>query len=149
MVLEVTMTTKCGLSEERSAVKCSVSCSNDALTSELKGVLATAPELERAREHFALLADATRLRILVLLSPGRRLCVCDLSQALDMSVASTSHHLRKLRDSGILRSESDGKFVYYMLADRSARAAVLEMAERLGPEPCCGVSKSSDPVAVG
>lgn len=76
--------------------------------------------LDEARALFAALADRTRLRILQALMRADELCVCDVAHVLGMSVAATSHHLRKLRDLKILKHRNDGKMAYYSLRDRFA-----------------------------
>jgi DNA-binding transcriptional ArsR family regulator len=76
--------------------------------------------LEEARAMFAALADRTRLRILHALMRAEELCVCDVAHVLGMSVASASHHLRKLRELKILKHRNDGKMAYYSLRDRFA-----------------------------
>lgn len=75
------------------------------------------PRLERARTLFALLADQQRLKILLALKAGSELCVGELARVLGVSVSVTSHHLRKLRDLGILEDRSEGKLAYYSLRE--------------------------------
>ncbi len=82
--------------------------------------------LEEARVLFAALADQTRLRILHALTLANELCVCDVAHVLGMSVASASHHLRKLRELKILEHRNDGKMAYYAVANRS----VADLATR-------------------
>jgi len=72
--------------------------------------------LEGTRKIFALLADQNRLLILHALQTGRELCVCDLAHVLDTSVATASHHLRRLRDLGLLSTRRQGKLVLYSLS---------------------------------
>jgi ArsR family transcriptional regulator len=60
------------------------------------------------------LADEARLRILGLLAE-RELCVCELVGALKLSQPLVSHHLRVLRDAGLLIPRRKGKWVYYTL----------------------------------
>ena len=66
---------------------------------------------------FHLLADATRLRSVVLLHAEGRLCVCELVHALDVSQPKISRHLAQLRDAGLLTDERRGQWVHYRLAD--------------------------------
>jgi ArsR family transcriptional regulator len=75
------------------------------------------------------LADETRLHVVRQLMDGPR-CVGDLNEALGIEQSLLSHHLRVLREAGILTSERDGKRVLYRLAPgveraRSARAIDL------------------------
>jgi DNA-binding transcriptional ArsR family regulator len=70
---------------------------------------------------FALLANATRLRLLLSLYPAPHespeMCVCDLAAITEASQSMTSHQLRLLRESGLVESRRAGKMVLYRLAD--------------------------------
>ena len=70
----------------------------------------------KAADVFALLNDPTRLRILWLLSHSEE-CVTNISITIGMSAPAVSHHLRLLRQTGLLQNRRDGKEVYYKLAD--------------------------------
>lgn len=72
---------------------------------------------------FQALADEKRLRIVEVLQAGER-CVCDLQSSLDLGQSLLSHHLRVLREAGLVRSRRDGRWVHYALSDE-----VLMMAE--------------------
>lgn len=60
--------------------------------------------------------DETRLRIMDALS-HEVMCVCDLSQLLQMTQSATSHQLRYLRQMNLVKSNKVGKVVYYRLSD--------------------------------
>lgn len=81
---------------------------------------ATAASLRHAEEAAAalkLLADATRLRLYVLLRRGEA-CVCELAAELGLAENLVSHHLGILRRAGLLedrRDLSDARWVYYRL----------------------------------
>lgn len=62
------------------------------------------------------LAEETRLKSLLLISLKGSLCVCDLTQALDLSQPKVSRHLSELRKAGILEDERRGKWVFYGLS---------------------------------
>jgi len=64
---------------------------------------------------FKMLADETRLAILVLLVRKSELCVCDLTTQLQLSQPKISRHLAALRGAGLLRSRKQGQWVYYRL----------------------------------
>ena len=74
--------------------------------------------LASAQVLFSALSDKSRLKILLALSDGKELCVCDVASLLNVKVAAVSHHLRKLRDLKILKHRNDGKLAYYSLADQ-------------------------------
>ena len=99
---------------------CNVPCFKEELVARLKREMPSEEALEEARVLFAALADRMRLRILHALMCADELCVCDVAHVLGMSVAAASHHLRKLRQLGILKLRNDGKMAYYSLRDRFA-----------------------------
>jgi ArsR family transcriptional regulator len=75
------------------------------------------------------IAEPTRARIVALLGHGEH-CVCDVGDTLALSPALVSHHLRALRDSGLLRERRSGRWVYYSLdldALEKLRAAVSDL----------------------
>lgn len=64
---------------------------------------------------FKCLADETRLSIVLLVSAHRELCVCDLTEKLNLSQPKISRHLALLRASGLLADRRQGQWVYYRL----------------------------------
>lgn len=63
------------------------------------------------------LADEKRLKICFSLLLEDELCVCDLANILDASVATTSHHLRYLNQAKVLDFRKEGKNAFYRLKD--------------------------------
>ncbi len=110
--------------------RCNVPCFKEEVVARVKRGLPPEPDLEAARALFAALADRTRLRILHALLGAEELCVCDVAHVLGMSVAATSHHLRKLRQLGILGLRNDGKMAYYSLRDRFAAELATHATRR-------------------
>jgi ArsR family transcriptional regulator len=62
---------------------------------------------------FKALSDPVRLRLLSLIASGPEICVCDLTGAFDVTGATISHHLRVLRETGLVDGERRGSWVYY------------------------------------
>lgn len=60
------------------------------------------------------LADENRLKIIACLSSGEK-CVCQLTEAIDIPQNLMSHHLRVLKDIGLVSDERRGRWVYYSL----------------------------------
>jgi ArsR family transcriptional regulator len=60
------------------------------------------------------LADPTRVRIVAALRRGE-LCVCELSDALQVTQSTLSTHLQVIRDASLVRTRREGKWVYYAL----------------------------------
>ena len=81
-----------------------------------------------AADVFGMLCDSTRLRILWLLCHTEE-CVSDIAAAVDMSSPAVSHHLRTLKQSGLITSRRDGKEVLYTLADTEAAGLVHNMID--------------------
>jgi ArsR family transcriptional regulator len=64
---------------------------------------------------FKCLADDTRLRCLSLLHKQGKLCVCELTYALDMLQPKISRHLAQLRQCQLLIDSREGQWVYYQI----------------------------------
>jgi DNA-binding transcriptional ArsR family regulator len=111
---------------------CNIPCFKGELVARLLRGMPEASRLDRALTVFGALADRQRLKILYALRDGEELCVCDVAHVLGTSVSTASHHLRKLRDMGILKDRDDGKMVYYSLQDSSAAALVSEALAQVG-----------------
>ena len=63
------------------------------------------------------IAEPNRILIIYSLADGHK-CVNDIAKALDMSQPTVSHHLKILKDTGILQSDRDGQQVFYSLTDK-------------------------------
>ncbi|MGM0471682.1 MAG: ArsR/SmtB family transcription factor [Bacillota bacterium] len=67
-------------------------------------------------DTFKVLGDPTRIKIINALS-NVELCVCDISEHLDMSSSAVSHQLRILRNLNLVKYRKEGRSVYYSLDD--------------------------------
>ncbi|RZJ91932.1 MAG: transcriptional regulator [Chryseobacterium sp.] len=63
----------------------------------------------------ALTGNEVRLKILFLLNREGKLCPCDLSDILGMTIPAISQHLRKLKDGGMIHSVKSGQTVFYSI----------------------------------
>jgi len=66
-------------------------------------------------QFFKCLSDDTRLRCVALLQKEGKLCVCELTAALDLSQPKISRHLASLRQCGLLQDSREGQWVYYQI----------------------------------
>jgi ArsR family transcriptional regulator len=66
---------------------------------------------------FKALGDPVRLRLVSLIGArqGGEVCVCDLTSAFDLTQPTISHHLKVLREAGLIDSKRRGTWVYYRL----------------------------------
>src|SRR5690606_4020622 len=74
-------------------------------------------EAAKHARDFKALGDPVRLRILSLVAShdGGEACVCDLTSAFDLSQPTISHHLKVLKEVGLLTSERRASWVYYRI----------------------------------
>jgi ArsR family transcriptional regulator len=88
----------------------------------------TADQAERLAPSFKALGDPIRLRLLSLIAShaGGEACVCDLTDGFDVSAPTISHHLKVLREIGLVTSERRGTWVYYR-----AEPAALDLLSTL------------------
>lgn len=87
---------------------------------------------------FQTLGDSNRLKIINFI--GERDCsVSEIVESVGLSQPLVSHHLKTLRESGILETERKGPFIYYKLKDKrilSALGILLEIAGEQGEKEC-------------
>ena len=85
---------------------------------------------------FKALADPVRLRLLSVIASfeGGQACVCDLTGPFDVSQPTISHHLRVLREAGLIDSERRGTWVYYwVLPEALGRLGALLATDGMTP----------------
>ena len=83
-----------------------------------------------AAARFRALGDETRLRLLEHLTTGER-SVATLMEDTGLGQSLVSHHLRALREAGLVRARRDGRWVYYSIAEpalTSTRLTLYELA---------------------
>jgi DNA-binding transcriptional ArsR family regulator len=87
---------------------------------------------ERARAvtalRFRALGDETRLRVFEALVDGER-CVSELMDALELGQSLVSHHLRTLRQAGLVTLRRDGRRIHYAIAEPALAAVRLALYE--------------------
>lgn len=110
---------------------CQVRCVNMDLVAQASEQLPEGDLLEEAQILFNALADKSRLKILAALSTSEELCVCDIAALLNIKIATTSHHLRKLRDLKILKYRNEGKLAYYSLRDQRVAEILSHTLKKL------------------
>ena len=99
------------------------------------GHMPAAEEFQAISDVFKLLSDSSRSRIFWLLCHCEE-CVINLSAMLEMSSPAVSHHLRPLRDSGLIVSRREGKEVYYRAADTEVSRLLHNMIEQVMEIAC-------------
>lgn len=83
-------------------------------------------DAEAIAPMFKALGDPVRLRLASMIAASPEVCVCEITPAFALSSATISHHLKTLREAGLVDSERRGTFVYYWI-----RPEALEPLSRL------------------
>ena len=87
-------------------------------------------EAERMANALRVVADPARLRLVNLLASRPEVCVCDLCPPLGLSQPTVSHHLKVLRDAGLVDREKRGRWAFYSLRPEPLEALRAALAPR-------------------
>ena len=92
-------------------------------------------QFELYEKKFKALADQKRLEIMYMLCQKGQTCVCDLTEALEMTQSKLSYHLKILLEANLITKETKGTWSYYDLND-------TEVNHLLSEELCCVFRKT-------
>ena len=104
-------------------------------TAAMQELLRDGAHFQNIADIFRQLGDPNRIRIFWLLCHCEE-CVVNIAAMMDMSSPAVSHHLRILRDSGLLTTRRDGKEVYYHAADTAQARLLHELIEQVMDVAC-------------
>ncbi len=100
------------------SIKCIRLYADKVQINECKKKLKTnASSFSQLSKVLELACNEVRLKILFLLEEEDRLCPCDLSDILGMSIPAVSQHLRKLKDGNMIEATREGQTIYYSLKE--------------------------------
>ena len=89
-------------------------------------------ELQQFTDDLQILAHPIRMQILDILGQSREaVCVCDLEAALPIKQPTVSHHLRLLREAGLIDCERQGLWAYYFVQRDALTALRARITDRL------------------
>ncbi|MGZ5209083.1 MAG: ArsR/SmtB family transcription factor [Sulfuricurvum sp.] len=71
--------------------------------------------MEKLIQLAKIFSDINRLKILVLVLRDTKVCVCEICDTLELSQPLVSRHLKQMKESNILESQQEGKWVIYSL----------------------------------
>ena len=83
---------------------------------------------EDLARRFKALGDPTRVAIVNRLAGAGDVCVCDLVETCDLSQPTVSHHLKILREAGLVESQRRGTWAYYRLVPGAVEALSRALA---------------------
>jgi ArsR family transcriptional regulator len=81
----------------------------------LRAAPLSAEQADELAPVFKALGDPVRLRLLSMIAARSEICVCELTPAFALSQPTISHHLKLLRQAGLIDCERRGTWVYYWL----------------------------------
>lgn len=100
---------------------CDCVCIHEKETTKAIAELDKFREIDDVCEFYKNFSDSTRLKIICILDKLKRMCVCDVAVALNMTKSAISHQLKYLKDNNLIVSEKIGKIVFYSLADKHVK----------------------------
>jgi ArsR family transcriptional regulator len=89
----------------------------------------TTEEASTVAPLFKALGDPVRLRLMSMIASTAEACVCDLTEAFEVSGPTISHHLKVLREAGLVDCERRGTWVWYWVRPQ----ALESLGTLLGP----------------
>ncbi len=96
----------------------------------------SAPQAGELARAFKALGEPVRLRLLSLIAShaGGEACVCDLTGAFALSGPTISHHLKVLREAGVIEGERRGTWIYYRVRPEMLRVLSDALLPSEAPE---------------
>ena len=104
-------------------------------TAAMQELLRDGAHFQNIADIFRQLGDPNRIRIFWLPCHCEE-CVVNIAAMVDMSSPAVSHHLRVLKDSGLLSSRREGREVYYRASDAAQSRLLHEMIEQVMDVAC-------------
>ncbi|GEL48150.1 transcriptional regulator [Cellulomonas hominis] len=95
----------------------------------------TADEAEKLAGIFKAVADPARLRLLSIIAShdGGEACVCDLTEPLELSQPTVSHHLKVLVEAGLVTRDKRGRWAYFAVVPDALDALGKVLTTRHNP----------------
>jgi ArsR family transcriptional regulator len=90
------------------------------------------PDCEEKARFVSVLMEPQRIKILRLLRSGER-CVCEIERSLGVPQNLVSHHLKILREAGLVVSRKEGQFVYYARVEDRIHQLTRSLDELVKP----------------
>ncbi|WP_124067600.1 metalloregulator ArsR/SmtB family transcription factor [Clostridium sp. E02] len=110
--------------------QCDFICVHESIVNQVIKAMPKDQELIDLADFFKIFGDATRIRILYVLSQSE-MCVCDIANLLKMGQSAISHQLRILKQMRLVKNRRDGKTVFYSLADGHIETILAQGMEHI------------------
>ena len=86
--------------------------------------------LQDLGDLFKIFGDTARIKIMYALYEDE-MCVCAISELLNMTQSAISHQLKTLKDANLVSARRDGKEIYYSLSDEHVKSIIAEGFEHI------------------
>ncbi|MFZ0446027.1 MAG: metalloregulator ArsR/SmtB family transcription factor [Bacillus sp. (in: firmicutes)] len=103
---------------------CEIYCYDEEKVNRIQGDLQTV-DISSVAKMLKAIADENRAKITYALCQEEELCVCDIANILEITVANASHHLRTLHRQGLVKFRKEGKLAFYSLDDEHVKQIML------------------------
>jgi ArsR family transcriptional regulator len=110
--------------------RCDFICVHEDVVSQVLKAMPQDQELLDLADFFKVFGDATRIKILYVLSQSE-MCVCDIANLLKMGQSAISHQLRMLKQMRLVKFRREGKTVFYSLADGHIKSILAQGMEHI------------------
>ncbi|WP_313180986.1 ArsR/SmtB family transcription factor [Lacrimispora sp.] len=110
--------------------QCDFICVHENVVNQVLKVMPQDQELLDLADFFKIFGDATRIKILYVLSQSE-MCVCDIANLLKMGQSAISHQLRVLKQMRLVKFRREGKTVFYSLADGHIESILAQGMEHI------------------
>lgn len=109
---------------------CDVEHKHKDSVSEVKAKIPDDNKISDLANFYKALGNTTRIKILYSLLVSE-LCVCDITEVLDMTTSAVSHQLKILKDLKLVKNRRDGKVIYYSLYDNHIEKLLMQTFEHI------------------
>lgn len=110
--------------------QCDFICVHESVVNQVLKAMPREQELLDLAEFYKVFGDATRVKILYVLSQSE-MCVCDIANLLQMGQSAISHQLRVLKQMRLVKFRREGKTVFYSLADGHIETILAQGMEHI------------------
>ena len=111
------------LSERKRGTRCCADANNEQLSTN---------DAQQLSDDLQILGHPVRLQLLTILArSSSQVCVCDLEAAVPVKQPTVSHHLRLLREAGLIDCERHGLWAYYFVQHEALAALRTRIAQQL------------------
>ena len=100
------------------------------LLKKIKKDMPADEQLQDLGDLFKVFGDTTRIKIMYALYEGE-MCVCAISELLNMTQSAISHQLKTLKDANLVSARREGKEMYYSLSDEHVKSIIAEGFEHI------------------